>query len=303
MTTIAYKALTLEGNDFANPRVHIEAKPLAELAESIREHGLLYNLCVWKTKDEKGNALNVVVDGGRRLRAIGMLVKDRKAGTLKEKVPVRFVVAKTLQEARVAALVGNIQRVELTSYETALAMQALKEEGMEQKAISKSINKSPTWVSRQLSALRNSTILTLKAWRQSKISDDAVQDLCKLPGAEQDRRLQSILDHLDSGKDSNGKTTREAKATARKEAKGSDSKNIDPREIKPARPSADKLGRFIEVCAKAKKKDRYVIGMLHAFKFMNGDLGPGEFDKEWLAFAEKNGMYKSDAPKNGVKKK
>jgi ParB/RepB/Spo0J family partition protein len=302
MTTIAYKELTLEGADFLNPRIHIDGKAIKELAESIQQHGLLYSLCVWKTKNEAGDALNVVVDGGRRLRAIGELVKSKKAGDLKDKVPVRFVLAKSLKEARISALVGNIQRVELTSFEVAQEMLALKEEeGMEQKAIAAQLKKSPTWVSRQLKAMRSSTDLVKKAWRQGKISDDTVQDLCKLPDVEQNKRLQAILDHLENNKDANGKTTRDAKAAARAEAKGGDGddggkeKSSEPKEIKPVRPSTDKLERYIEVCSKAKKKDRYVTGMLHAFKFMNGDLGPGEFDKEWLEFAEKQGMYKSDA--------
>jgi hypothetical protein len=94
--------------------------------------------------------------------------------------------------------------------------------------------------------------------------------------------------------DIDGKPTREAKSAAVAEAEGSDGGKDEPKVIKPAKPSADKLERYIEVCSKSKKKDRYVQGMLHAFKFMNGDLGPGEFDKEWLVFAEKSGMYKSD---------
>jgi ParB/RepB/Spo0J family partition protein len=296
MTTLAFKSLSMEGADFANPRVHIDGKALKELAGSIQQHGLLYPLCVWKTKNDKGESLHVVVDGGRRFRAIGQLVKDKKAGALKEKVPVRFIVAKTLQEARISALVGNIQRVELTSFEVAKEMLALKEdEGMEQKAIAAQLKKSPTWVSRQLKSMRKSTDFVKKAWKTGKISDDTVQDLCKLDEAEQNKRLQSILDHLENGKDANGKTTRDAKATARAEAKGeTDKKPSEPKEIKPAKPSSDKLDRYIEVCSKSKKKDRYLQGMLHAFKFMNGDLGPGEFDKEWLAFAEKSGMYKSD---------
>ena len=295
MTTIAFKELTMEGADFANPRVHIDAKAVTELAGSIQQHGLLYPLCVWKTKNDKGTALNVVVDGGRRFRAIGQLVKSKKAGTLKDKVPVRFILAKTLKDARISALVGNIQRVELTSYEVAKEMLALKvDEGMEQKAIAAQLKKSPTWVSRQLSAMRKSTDFVKKAWKTGKISDDTVQDLCKLPEAEQNKRLQSILDHLENGKDANGKTTRDAKATARAEAKGDDKKSSEPKELKPAKPSSDKLDRYIEVCSKSKKKERYLQGMLHAFKFMNGDLGPGEFDKEWLEFAEKSGMYKSD---------
>ena len=295
MTTLAFKSLTIDGADFANPRVHIDGKAIKELAGSIKQHGLLYPLCVWKTKNEAGESLHVVVDGGRRFRAIGQLVKDRKAGDLKDKVPVRYIVAKDLKEARISALVGNIQRVELTSFEVAKEMLALKEdEGMEQKAIAVLLTKSPTWVSRQLSAMRKSTDFTKKAWSHGKISDDTVQDLCKLPEAEQNKRLQSILDHLENGKDANGKTTRDAKATARAEAKGEKDKSGESAVLKPAKPSSDKLERFIEICSKAKKKERYVIGMLHAFKFMTGDLGPAEFDKEWLTFAEKNGMYKTD---------
>jgi ParB/RepB/Spo0J family partition protein len=259
---------------------------------------------VWKTKDDNGKAINVVVEGGRRLRAIGELVKTKKAGDLKGKVPVLLIAAKTLQEARVVALVGNIHRENLTSYEQAVGIQVLKEEGMEQKSIASKLNKSPTWVSRQLSALRKSTELVQRAWKMGRISDDAVQDLVKLPHPEQDKRLQEILDQLENGKDANGKTTREAKAAARKTAKGDESgeESDEPKEIKAARPSADKLARYIEMCGKAKKKDRYLQGMLHAFKFMNGDLGPGEFDKEWIEFAKKQGMYKTDAPKNGVSK-
>lgn len=299
-TTIAFKDLTLEGGDFVNPRVTVESKAINELADSIRQEGLLYPLQVWRAKDKK-KTVNVVVDGGRRLRAIGKLIALKKANGLDKDIPCVVIDAKNLQEARIIALIGNVQRVELTGFEVAREMDALRETGLKGKEIAARVGKSATWVSRQLTSYRNASDQVLHAWKQKKLPADDVQTLAaisktdpttkkKVPDhAEQNARLQKLMVHRENGTTSEGKT----KKTSRKEA--AKARNVAKTGSTAAlRPTPDTMKEFSAILEKAPKKERYLKGLADGLRFAIGELGPGEFAVEWEAFAKKSGVYKSD---------
>jgi ParB/RepB/Spo0J family partition protein len=284
--------LKLEGADFANPRVHIDSRSIGELADSIAKRGLMYPLQVWRTK-EKGKMVNVVVDGGRRLRAIAKLVAEKRANGLDKGVEVRIIEAKSLEEARIVALTGNIQRVDLKSYEIAKEMAALKEAGLTGKEIAEKVGKSPAWVSKQLKAFDKCTDWVKKEWKSGKLPDDDVFNLSKLAEGEQNKRLKDILEHRTNGaaKSPSGKASPKDRGKAREVAKG---KKDEPTE-RTVRPGTDKLERYAQLAAMAPKKDAYVQGMKDAFLFALGKIGPGEFGPAWTAFAKKHGFYTTDA--------
>lgn len=98
----------------SQPRKIFEDRPLHELAESIKNQGIIQPLLVRPIEAGKYE----IVAGERRFRAAKM------AGILEVPVVVRQM---SDQEAMAAALVENLQREDLNPIEEAEAMQALRE--------------------------------------------------------------------------------------------------------------------------------------------------------------------------------
>jgi ParB family chromosome partitioning protein len=117
------------------PRVTINEEALAELVESVREHGVLQPLLV--SAGEQDNVYQLIA-GERRLRAA------RLAGLSRVPVVVKEAASAELLEL---ALVENIQREDLSPLEEAQAYRRLSDEfGMTQEAIAKRVGKSRTAV-------------------------------------------------------------------------------------------------------------------------------------------------------------
>ena len=124
------------------PRLEVDETALAELVESIREHGILQPLIV--TRNEDGQY--ALVAGERRWRAA------RAAGLL----TVPIVVKETTPRQRLElALVENIQRQDLSPLETALAYrQLIDEHGLTQEAVAERVGKSRATVANALRLLQ-----------------------------------------------------------------------------------------------------------------------------------------------------
>lgn len=126
----------------SQPRTRFDDASLAELAQSISEHGVLEPILV--RKDTKGGY--EIVAGERRWRAA------QRAG-LKE-VPV-FVRELSTEHAFEAALVENLQREDLNPVETARAFHRLVEEhGQSQDSIAKRIGKDRSTIANALRLLK-----------------------------------------------------------------------------------------------------------------------------------------------------
>jgi ParB family chromosome partitioning protein len=124
------------------PRQHFAAQALEDLANSIREHGLLEPLVVRKS----GNDKYEIVAGERRWRA------SQKAG-LKEVL----VVVKDVSPAKAfeLALVENVQREDLNAVELAEALDRMvKELGYTQEELAKSVGKDRTTIANSLRLLK-----------------------------------------------------------------------------------------------------------------------------------------------------
>ena len=295
--TIPFKELRLEGAGFKNPRTEIDSKSISELAESIAEHGLMNPLRVWTPLEDP--SLHVVIAGSRRYLAIEKLIEEKRAGDLAKGIPCILAVHEVgpgdaLLAARIEALSDNIQRENLSSFEIATEMASLKEAGLKGKDIAALLKKSEAWVSRQLSALRDVSENLKAAWKSGKLPDDDVQNLSKLrtededgkvvpDHPEMDKRLDKILAHRSAA----AATPRKEAAEARKTAKGDKDKGAAP----AARPKVELLTQFIEALQKAPTAERYLHGVRDGLRFAIGDLGPGEFGKEFASYAEKQGFY------------
>ncbi len=118
------------------PRIKIEENALSELAESIKEHGVLQPVVVRKLEDSSGYEL---IAGERRWRA------SQLAG-----LPELPAIIKEIDDsdAHSVALIENIQREQLNPIEEALALARLVNEfSMTHAQVATSIGKSRATVS------------------------------------------------------------------------------------------------------------------------------------------------------------
>ena len=123
------------------PRTDFAQEPLAELADSIRRHGILQPLTVRRTKT--GWEL---VAGERRLRAAKLAGLDT--------VPCLQIRAED-QESALLALIENIQRKDLHYFEEAAAIAAyLRQSGVTQEEAAALLGRSPSALANKLRLLR-----------------------------------------------------------------------------------------------------------------------------------------------------
>ncbi len=137
---IEIKITDVEPND-KQPRKAFNDEALADLSESIKEHGVVQPIIVRKV----GNTYQIIA-GERRWRA------SRLAG--KKMIPAIVKECSNL-EVMELALIENLQREDLNSIEEALAYKSLIEEyNMTQEEISKKIGKSRPSIANSLRLLQ-----------------------------------------------------------------------------------------------------------------------------------------------------
>jgi ParB family chromosome partitioning protein len=125
------------------PRMHIEPGDLIEIADSIREHGIIQPLII--TKDENSEKYFLIA-GERRFRAAQL------AGL--KKVPVVIKDEKSPQDMLELALIENIQRQDLNPLEEATAFKQLQDEfNLTQDAIAKKVGLSRVAVTNKIRLL------------------------------------------------------------------------------------------------------------------------------------------------------
>jgi ParB family chromosome partitioning protein len=126
------------------PRLAMASEALSELADSIREHGVIQPIIVTRTTGEATSYQ--IIAGERRWRAA------RLAGL--SSVPV-IVKEATPQQALELALVENIQRADLNPLEEAEAFRALMDDfGLNQGDVADKVGKSRVAVANTLRLLR-----------------------------------------------------------------------------------------------------------------------------------------------------
>jgi ParB family chromosome partitioning protein len=123
------------------PRIHFKEEDLAELAASIREHGVIQPLIV----TPKSDGTFILIAGERRWQA------SKKAGL--RTVPVITRQASN-QELLELALIENVQRADLNSMEEAEAYRQLVEEfGLSHEAVAKRVGKNRVTVTNTIRLL------------------------------------------------------------------------------------------------------------------------------------------------------
>jgi ParB family chromosome partitioning protein len=127
------------------PRSHFDQAALQELADSIREHGVLQPVIVTEVRSDLGPATYQLVAGERRLQAA------RIAGVTRMPVIVKEAADRQLLEL---ALVENLQREDLNPLEEAAAFKRLADDfEMTQEQIARRVGCSRTAVTNTLRLL------------------------------------------------------------------------------------------------------------------------------------------------------
>ena len=163
----------------AQPRRIFREEALAELADSIRQHGILQPLSVRRV----GLSYELIA-GERRLRA------GQMAGLTE--IPC-IVMNMDDKESGMAALVENLQRQDLDFIEEALGISKLLEQwSMSQDQIARILGKSQSAVANKLRILRHSSRV-LNAIREGNLTERHARALLKLPTEEEKLSAIAII--------------------------------------------------------------------------------------------------------------
>ena len=163
------------------PRKDFDEKALSELADSIREHGVLQPLLVRPLKDGRYQ----LIAGERRWRA------SRMAGLTEVPVIVRDLDDQAAMEL---ALIENLQRTDLNIMEEAAGYRELMERyGMTQEVVAKRVGKSRPAVANALRMLALPEA-TAKLVREGKLTAGHARALLGLPDpAETEPLAERVL--------------------------------------------------------------------------------------------------------------
>ena len=155
----------------AQPRKIFQEEALDELADSIRQHGILQPLSVRRQGISYG-----LISGERRLRAAQL------AGVTD--VPC-IIMNMDARESGFAALVENLQRQDLDFIEEALGIRRLlQEHSMSQEQVARLLGKSQSAVANKLRLLRHSDTV-LAALRETGLTERHARALLKLRTEEE----------------------------------------------------------------------------------------------------------------------
>lgn len=170
----------IKAND-GQPRKFFDDNKIGELAQSIKEHGIIQPLVVRKGEDNN----YIIIAGERRWRAA-------KLAKVKE-VPV-IVKEGSDENLFQISLIENIQREDLNAIEEALAYKSLKEEfNLTQEVLAHKIGKSRAAIANVMRLL-NLDSRVQEYIIQGVISEGHGKVLLALEGDEQYKVAQKIID-------------------------------------------------------------------------------------------------------------
>ncbi len=166
----------------AQPRRIFRQEALAELAESIRQHGILQPLSVRRV-----GTTYELISGERRLRA------GQMAGL--SEIPC-IIMNMDDRESGMAAMVENLQRQDLDFIEEARGISVLMERwNMSQEQVARILGKSQSAVANKLRILRHSEAV-LEDLREANLTERHARALLKLPNEEEKRAAIRVIAQL-----------------------------------------------------------------------------------------------------------
>ncbi|MBK9053427.1 MAG: ParB/RepB/Spo0J family partition protein [Chloroflexi bacterium] len=162
------------------PRTHMDEVKLAELADSIREHGLIQPLIV----HDAGDGQYTLIAGERRWRAA------QKAGLTELPVVVKEASPQSMLEL---AIIENVQRADLNPLEEALAYRQLMDEfGLTQIEVSKRVGKARSTVGNTVRLLDLPPEVQ-QAVNEGQLTEGHARPLLSLPTPEMQKELMGTV--------------------------------------------------------------------------------------------------------------
>ncbi len=156
------------------PRKVFDENALNDLANSIREHGVISPLIVNRNKE--GDETYMIIAGERRYRAA------MRAGLERVPVVIRELGEKEIQEI---SLIENLQREDLNPIDAAFGMKRLLEEfNLTQDVLAKQLGKSRSAIANTMRLLKlHGDVIALV--REGKLSEGHARALVPVPMDEQ----------------------------------------------------------------------------------------------------------------------
>ena len=227
----------------SQPRKHFDEAKLSELAESIRQHGVIQPLTVRRLS----SGYYQIIAGERRWRAA------RLAGLTE--VPVVVIEADD-RKAMELAMIENLQREDLNPMEEAEGYKALVENyGMTQEQAAQRVGKSRSAVANAMRLLSLSPALR-KLVEEEKLSAGHARALLPLPPALQEKAAETVV--------ASGLSVRQTEQLVKRLQAQKDEQPTKPRPAvvdyvaEAERELSGKLGRACRI-AHGKKKGRVEI--------------------------------------------
>lgn len=175
-----------------NPRKTFDDDQTAELAEGIAAQGVLQNLVARQLPKKRGKATHEIIAGGRRLRALNLLVKEKRLPA-DAPVPVRIVTADD-QDARAMAILENLQREHVPPVEEGEAFKLLHEAGWKTATIAEKIGKTPRYVQGRIKIVERLGEVALKALTAGEINLAQAEAISDGAPEDQEEALECIIE-------------------------------------------------------------------------------------------------------------
>jgi ParB family chromosome partitioning protein len=217
------------------PRREFDQNSLNELAQSIKQHGIVQPIIVVRT----GNSYRIIA-GERRWRAAGIAKLNN--------IPAIVRSLKELEQIELS-LIENIQRVDLSPLEQATSVYKLQQQfNLSLDEIAQKLGKAPSTIS-NLMRLLQLPDSAMTALREEKISEGHARTILSLKPwpVKQDELLRSIL--------YNGWTVRQAEQFATAAKSGADTSQARTRtasETQLTKNISKKLGTKVQIKHTAK---------------------------------------------------
>jgi ParB family transcriptional regulator, chromosome partitioning protein len=214
------------------PRRQFDQTALNEMAESIKQHGVLQPIIV--VRSEAGNSYRIIA-GERRWRAAGLAKLTH--------IPAIIRSLKELEQIEMS-LIENIQRVDLSPLEQAMSVYKLQQQfNLALEEIAKKLGKAPSTIS-NLTRLLQLPDSAREALREDRISEGHARAILSLKAwpDKQAELLRSILN--------NGWTVRQAEQFATAAKAGADAHSAKGRtasETQLTKNIGTKLGTKVQI--------------------------------------------------------
>lgn len=261
-------------------RFNPDAKKVEELANSIRDNGLINPVLVRPLPEPYEGCTHVLVAGYQRMKAIGYLNEhghkvDEVSASVKD---VDESVDDTVNARRfkLLNLKENFDRSEISYIDCAFAIKELLEAGMTATDIAKEFKKSGAWVS-YVSKLVTLRAHIQKAIHEGKIPFKLARTLPDLTEEEQDKALADLEAGMGAsdaaGKAKAGKKRKNKRGRKAKEDQ-SEGKNLSSKQAILQLEELITSIETVEEGEKVTKADAAVVDLVKdVVKFLKGKVG------------------------------